>query len=303
LKNAGINLLSDSQKTRVKVHLKGSHWAPISNDLLEILDGELLGDGNIQSMHDRMGIKWHKSLPNYMNALDTLFLLQFLYEIDSDTVIKEFNEANSIISGSQTAYFRLHKSLEEKPWVRFIGQIFQSRGHSVSISDSKGTIHLHTQGTVQLYKLFQRWYKNAKKKVPSDLKLTPRVVLHWFIGDGGTGKRRIVLYSLSFSKEENELLADLLNKEIGISVTVAPRKNPRQPDRSYYLLDITGRRNYRSFLDYLELAPAYSLNLAKQLFPWKFSTDIRKKDVIANRLLLSAKNRIITRSNEPFSPS
>jgi hypothetical protein len=294
LKDAGIHTLSSSKMTRAKMHLTGKHWVPISRDLAEVFDGELLGDGSLFCKQDKVGVKWREPLLNYVNALDMLHLLRSLDKLDFTIAVEEFNEGNEIISDSQTSYFDLHKSIEEKAWVCFLGQLLKSHGHSVSISDTNRTIRLYTQGTVQICKLYQRWYKNGKKIVPSNLKLTPRVVLHWFIGDGGTGKYRVALHTLAFSKEENELLADLLNKEIGISATLISKKSRKQPDKVYYRLDITGHRNYRGFLDYLELAPDNSLNLAKQLFPWKFSTDIRKKDVIADRILLSAKKRFNT---------
>lgn len=74
-----------------------------------------------------------------------------------------------------------------------------------------------------LTKHYERWYKNKKKVLPPDLKLTPLVLLHWYIGDGGFDSdkgylRQISIAAHSFSFDEREILCEKL-REFGLKVS------------------------------------------------------------------------------------
>ena len=74
-----------------------------------------------------------------------------------------------------------------------------------------------------LTKHYERWYKNKKKVLPPDLKLTPLVLLHWYIGDGGFDSdkgylRQISIAAHSFSFNEREILCEKL-REFGLKVS------------------------------------------------------------------------------------
>jgi hypothetical protein len=72
---------------------------------------------------------------------------------------------------------------------------------------------------------YERWYHNKKKSLPSDLMLTPLILLHWYIGDGGFDSdkgylRQISIAAHSFSFEEREILCNKLrNFDLKVSNT------------------------------------------------------------------------------------
>jgi len=62
--------------------------------------------------------------------------------------------------------------------------------------------------------LRQRWYRNGKKVVPADLRISREVVLHWFLCDGACSVNRnsgqMMLCTDAFQQEEVESLQGLL---------------------------------------------------------------------------------------------
>jgi len=76
---------------------------------------------------------------------------------------------------------------------------------------------------------YRKWYPESsgfKKVVPRDLVLTPGHLLHWFMDDGSSHRRKgygrrskqivIVLCSESFSREDHEFLQDQMSNRFGI---------------------------------------------------------------------------------------
>lgn len=69
---------------------------------------------------------------------------------------------------------------------------------------------------------YKRWYPEGKKVVPKDLKLNPKILLHWFLDDGHSGWMHkingtvlINLSTESFSKNDcEELIKQLENMGI-----------------------------------------------------------------------------------------
>ena len=215
LTEEGFRILESGEMTKIVQHLKeDSFYREISPQLKEILEGEVAGDGNV-----RINIKKEENLPadpsllpslqEYRGAYDFLISLQAIKDIteitDKHKLIKEFNTATKIIASFPTAYFRLHKSILESRWVEYIGKKFEENGYPVTLKEKpmknkKGeyiwTIWLDSKASVQLYKIYDQWYKNGIKIVPEDLELTPDFVKHLFIGDGTCG-----LYQLSISTD------------------------------------------------------------------------------------------------------
>jgi len=97
-----------------------------------------------------------------------------------------------------------------------------------------------TQSDDSLSRYYERWYpqdKNFVKTIPSDLMLTPRIVLYWFMDDGSTTFRNrnreyvntkwsqktqqvvLTFCSESFTKAENEFLVSQL-QSFGLSAVV-----------------------------------------------------------------------------------
>lgn len=96
----------------------------------------------------------------------------------------------------------------------------------------------------ELLPVFDKWYPKSNKYVklvPRDIQLTAKVLLHWFMDDGNSYKRKrkyheqerchkhsrrktnqiiVVFCSESFSKEDQEFLAKKMYKNFGIKATV-----------------------------------------------------------------------------------
>jgi len=88
---------------------------------------------------------------------------------------------------------------------------------------NKISYSIKTRTNSELVSHRNRWYPSGVKIVPMDLKLYPTTILHWFIGDGTVQKTaystRIQIATHSFSFEENKFLCHKLN-ELGIQSLV-----------------------------------------------------------------------------------
>lgn len=71
-----------------------------------------------------------------------------------------------------------------------------------------------------LDELYERFYRHGKKVVPPDLVLTPQSIAAWLMDDGSMSDGLIQLHSESFSKKENEHLAETLLASFGIRASV-----------------------------------------------------------------------------------
>lgn len=89
---------------------------------------------------------------------------------------------------------------------------------------------LRTLAYKELLPIYKKWYpedNNFKKVVPSDIIITPTVLLHWFMDDGCTWIRKdrkgtpIVgaISSESFSKEDNMMLIEKIYSATGLKLT------------------------------------------------------------------------------------
>ncbi|MFX0092569.1 MAG: helix-turn-helix domain-containing protein [Candidatus Hodarchaeota archaeon] len=287
-------------------------WLPISENFYEVICGELLGDGTL-TLNKGKGIS-PPTDDEYQNALDTLYLLRglelhdllkkkFYYIADLASqiphsvskIIKEYNKAILIIISPRSAYFRTGRSLVEEEWVEYLADTLRSHGLvcSVAVRENKRTkknitnqfIHLESAAAIQLTRLRRWFYPNGDKIIPHDLKLTATMVLHWYLGDGGCDSSGLSLYTHNFPKADVQRLANLLWQEIGIhfrlQAKVLERPEGSGEIRTYWMLYHGSREGISRFFTYLDSTPNQdTLNLAKSVFPWKFSTDLRKKDCV-----------------------
>jgi len=77
-------------------------------------------------------------------------------------------------------------------------------------------------------RLRERWYRDGKKVVPEDLKVSPECVLHWFLCDGACsvlrGRAQMMLCTDGFRPDEVERLRSLLaSVDVESSQTAGPR--------------------------------------------------------------------------------
>lgn len=200
-----------------------------------IIDGCLLGDGYLQ--------KWNKesnqSCPYFAKRNKYYDHIEFVAKkIFSDKWEKRIKINNEKFLGKNQTIFTLR-----------------------SLSNCK----------LQLY--YKRWYpkyNGYKKIVPKDIKITPELLLHWFLDDGssylrkrkGSYKKQIVIVfcSESFSKEDNEFLCFEMKKIFGLKATT--RKNIRN-NKEYWRIYIP---QSQTDLFYSIIGPSPVASLA---YKWK----------------------------------
>lgn len=136
----------------------------------DIILGLILSDGHITSQKGRTG---HSNL----SLGQTPKRIDFLYHI------KEY----FLTLGLKSSIRMYHSKIKDKEY---------------------STACLTTSNNMVFDKLREWWYGDTKKKLPSDLKLTPRMISYWFQGDGysryfNDGKSvEIVIATDSFKKED-----------------------------------------------------------------------------------------------------
>lgn len=150
----------------------------------DIIEGSLLGDGFLQ--------KWNKH------------------------------------SHCATAYFAKRNKYYDH--VRYVAKdLFPSRPDDAVVEkkEKRGTIFtIRSLSHKWLNPYFDRWYpewSNREKVVPEDIVLTPKVLLHWFLDDGSSYRRKrktnqviIVLSSECFSLENQQMLCDKMKSTFDI---------------------------------------------------------------------------------------
>jgi hypothetical protein len=165
----------------------------ISDSFIELLYGELLGDGSIICSKTLQG-SFRESFGH-----DKLEYANWLKDI--------FVKNGALIYGN--------KIYRKKP-----------SGKSKNISYSFGT-----KFYVEFGDIYNKWYINKNKElsyfnnrnnikiIPKDIILTPKILLHWYIGDGSINKNGgSVLYTQGFTWTEVEFLRFKL-LDFGIKTT------------------------------------------------------------------------------------
>jgi hypothetical protein len=110
---------------------------------------------------------------------------------------------------------------------------------------------LRTLAHREYAELRQRWYRDGRKVVPTDLQASRPLVLHWFLCDGACSVNRnsgqLLLCTDAFTQEELEFLQELLRSvEIESSIVCGRRIRIRQ-------------RSLSRFFDYIGESPVECL--------------------------------------------
>ena len=183
--NIPIRSLSES------IHLGNVNHCNLSQEAIEWIQGELLGDGCLTTTAKK------DDLPS--NNLSALFRYSSKYEeyinYISDT-LKSFGveQSGEIIK----QYDKRYNNYSYK---------YNSRSYK------------------ELMDIYKQWYPNGKKIIPKDIILTPLTCRQWYIGDGSLIQRRmkrikpyIILCSCGFLIEDvNRAIRELNN--LGIKAT------------------------------------------------------------------------------------
>lgn len=121
----------------------------------------------------------------------------------------------------------------------------------------------------ELSPLYEIWYPSPyrKKVLPKTLELTPVILLHWFMDDGSTYRRRpnsrtkqvVVNFSSEcFTKEENQRLVEQLNDVFSIRAYLRKVKTG-----TGYRVEI-GQSSYEEFIDVIGACPVEEMK-----YKWK----------------------------------
>lgn len=145
-----------------------------SNTQKEILDGLILGDGNI---HKKAG---KKSV--------YIFQLSCKHKEFCDHVISVL--PRELFPISQPYEVVRVRSGKEYKWYNIASR------HDDYIAEQ-----------------YSRWYPNGTKCIPSDLVITPTVLKYWYLGDGSYSSRIVSIRCMSFAKEDiDEIVLPQLHK-------------------------------------------------------------------------------------------
>ncbi len=135
---------------------------------------------------------------------------------------------------------------------------------------------MRVSASIQFYSVYRRWYYEGKKRVPRDLKLTPDVLLHWIVGDGGHVGGDLAIATQCFSEEENEFLASLIEQARGNRLQCLQLHS-----KSKRVYELRIKKVHASkFYEYLMMSRSETLTVAMDVFPWKFDAKFRKKDLM-----------------------
>jgi len=89
---------------------------------------------------------------------------------------------------------------------------------------------LRTLSHPEYTRLRRRWYREGRKVVPGDLRMSAEFALHWFLCDGACsvnrGRGHLILCTDSFTREEVEFLRSLL-AQVGIESRLLASKRIR----------------------------------------------------------------------------
>lgn len=269
----------------------------LSNLLLEIIYGCLLGDGYIRNTSSITSYPY--SINEYKEAIKNLHTLsKATTDLIKDNLMEYvdlYNKSAKIISSFPLGIFKYTANIKESEWLTYLTNLFENSGIRIygglksglnssingRVITSGPAYWLESTASVILGKIETEWYErnsvNEKKKiVPKTLTaITPNILLAWFIGDGSNSKGSIELATLNFSKEDNLYLVGLLQKS-GIISKINEVKDKRS-EKTYFRI-LIGRKQYENFMNFINLADPEFLQVCKCTFPWKFDKDLSFKD-------------------------
>ena len=128
---------------------------------------------------------------------------------------------------SQSTYV-YWKFSEWRGWVRTPPKVRSKRNRLGSESENIG---FSTLGHPELEK-YRMWiYRDRRKTVPADLRLSPLTVAVWFMDDGSRKSsqcRGLVLNTQSYASEEVNLLRALLRRDVGIETSARKQSDGLQ---------------------------------------------------------------------------
>ncbi|MFX1511618.1 MAG: LAGLIDADG family homing endonuclease [Promethearchaeota archaeon] len=248
---------------------------PFCERVLQTFQGIVASDGNL-SRPTSYENDPEQDLQEIYNSVQFLRDLQRSSKAEFDEItLERYFGARNILQNTKTAKFSLHVSKILEPWLRHLQYIFSldNIGSGIrSDNTEKDSIYLSTDFTIELYDLYKKFYPHGKKIFPLDIKLTPLFLFHFFMGDGGFENNTVSLYTFRFTDDEQLHIQQLLRK-VGINSNIRHKKGVDKP-----YIAITSKDNVRKFFQFITNIPPDDFFIAKKVYPWKFHSDLKKKD-------------------------
>lgn len=267
---------------KVSQHFNGQFFKPLPMWLEEVIIGSLLGDAQIRLQSK---VRAHNNNPSIFEYEAVLMSISKLRKRVSEgkqmtkVEVQYWNSAIDLIKQTNTANFRLHKSILELDWINLLRKKFESFFkvtpfiNKANNKTTKWTCGFDTSSSVNLFDTWKNWYflKNNKttKRIPILSPLTPNILLHWYIGDGYFSRGDMSICTHAFSNDEQKSLVIYLNT-VGIKSTIRHKRNYR------YVGISLEKENKERFFDFISRSKLYEE--ATKLFPYKFSNKITKSE-------------------------
>ncbi len=270
----------------VRKHVSGGFHLPLNPYLMEVLNGELLGDLSLELKRKNCLITDSLSLSEYLTSVSCMRNFQTIAPKKIEEAINRFNLALKCLLCYSMGRMHLCSSILSLPWILHLKHIFQ--GNSINLSTNFGnakstgskyhTFNLWSSFTTQFREIYNVWYPKSSKIVPKTLRITPDTLLHWYIGDGSYSTSSILFSTHNFPVTDVRFLSDQLNNILGIRSHIRITKNKTGINQP--VLVICRNNDQNILLQYLKNSNFRSYKVAKSIFPWKFDEKLRKSDVI-----------------------
>ena len=159
---------------------------------------------------------------------------------------------------------------------------------SIRISHSKikdkeySTGYLTTSNNIVFDKLREWWYGDTKKKLPHDLKLTPKIISYWFQGDGYSRFMNdckgieIIIATDSFPKDDVYAVCSQLKNIFNIHFQVWFRY------KKYYTIKCVRNEDTERFMNLVEpyIHPVFQYKI-KHLTKYKNDQPLLSKSLVS----------------------
>lgn len=112
---------------------------------------------------------------------------------------------------------------------------------------NKAQFRTRTKANIFWTNLYNKWYKNRTKILPSDIKLNNEVCLHWYLGDGYFENKTSKISTCNFSYKEVKALCNELT-------SIGFKASPNKRSGGYHIIRFS-KYSFRQFLKWVGSCP------------------------------------------------
>lgn len=167
-----------------------------SNKQKQIITGVMLGDGYMYSSSNTGKHSARFEIEQAFHHKEWIEQLKLLLGLENRPTESRYKQATNGKKGNKTLCYRFYKTNKSflPIWKNF---------------------YLPKKDYIEKYGYFSKQNIRQAKTIPTDIKLTPLVLYHWYVGDGTLKGKRPVYCTLGFPKTELEKLIPKF-KKLGI---------------------------------------------------------------------------------------